>query len=230
MWNGKKKAVTFGFDDGTTQDIRLVEILNKYGLKGTFFLNSAQFGLKWDLLSDGCLVNHQKILPEQVKTLYQGHEVAGHTLAHVNLTRVDDDEVVRQVQEDVDKLSQLCGYEVVGTAYPGGGFDSRVSKVIKERTRVKYARTTKWTWDCSAVQREGLEEYHPTIYYIEPFLETFVQKFLDSESEAPQLLYIFGHSYELDANVMPWERFEKLCKMLSGRSDIFYGTNKDVLL
>ena len=35
MWNGKKKAVTFSFDDGVTQDIRLIEILNKYGLKGT---------------------------------------------------------------------------------------------------------------------------------------------------------------------------------------------------
>ena len=33
MWQGKKKAVTFSFDDGVTQDIRLIEILNKYGLK-----------------------------------------------------------------------------------------------------------------------------------------------------------------------------------------------------
>ena len=32
MWNGKKKAVTFSFDDGVTQDIRLIEILNRYGL------------------------------------------------------------------------------------------------------------------------------------------------------------------------------------------------------
>ena len=36
MWNGKKKAITFSFDDGVAQDIRLVEILNKYNLKGTF--------------------------------------------------------------------------------------------------------------------------------------------------------------------------------------------------
>ena len=34
MWNGKKKAVTFSFDDGVSQDIRLIEIFNKYGLKG----------------------------------------------------------------------------------------------------------------------------------------------------------------------------------------------------
>ena len=40
MWNGKKKAITFSFDDGVTQDRRLVEIFNKYGLKATFNLNS----------------------------------------------------------------------------------------------------------------------------------------------------------------------------------------------
>ena len=230
MWNGKKKAVTFSFDDGTTQDIRLVDILNKYQLKGTFFLNSAQFGLKWNLMSEGCLVNHEKIKPEQVKDLYRGHEVAGHTLAHINLTRVNDEEIARQVQQDLDNLSMLCGYEVVGTAYPGGDFDARTAKIIKERTSARYARTTKWSLDCSIVQREHLETYHPTIYYIEPFLEEFVQNFLDSNSEKPQLLCIFGHSYELDTNTIPWERFENLCKMLAGREDIFYGTNKEVLL
>ena len=28
MWNGKKKAVTFSYDDGVTQDRRLVEMMN----------------------------------------------------------------------------------------------------------------------------------------------------------------------------------------------------------
>ena len=36
MWNGKKKAVTFSYDDGVTQDCRLVEMMNTYGVKGTF--------------------------------------------------------------------------------------------------------------------------------------------------------------------------------------------------
>ena len=30
MWNGKKKAITFSYDDGISQDIRIVELLNKY--------------------------------------------------------------------------------------------------------------------------------------------------------------------------------------------------------
>ena len=33
VWNGKKKAITFSFDDGVTQDIRTIEILDKYSLK-----------------------------------------------------------------------------------------------------------------------------------------------------------------------------------------------------
>ena len=43
-FNGKLKAVTFSFDDGVTQDKRLIEILNKYNLKATFNLNSAYLG------------------------------------------------------------------------------------------------------------------------------------------------------------------------------------------
>ena len=42
MFNGKMKAVTFSYDDGVTQDKRLISLFNKYGLKCTFNLNSEQ--------------------------------------------------------------------------------------------------------------------------------------------------------------------------------------------
>ena len=35
----KTKALTFSYDDCLEQDIRLMEIFNKNGLKGTFNLN-----------------------------------------------------------------------------------------------------------------------------------------------------------------------------------------------
>lgn len=37
---GKKKALTLSYDDGVEQDIRLIDIMKKNGLKGTFNLNS----------------------------------------------------------------------------------------------------------------------------------------------------------------------------------------------
>lgn len=37
---GKFKALTMSYDDGVIDDERLVNIFNKYGIKGTFNINS----------------------------------------------------------------------------------------------------------------------------------------------------------------------------------------------
>ena len=38
---GKHKVLTMSFDDGRLEDRRLVDIFNRYGLKGTLHVNSA---------------------------------------------------------------------------------------------------------------------------------------------------------------------------------------------
>ena len=229
MWNGKKKAVTFSFDDGVTQDIRLVEILNKYGLKGTFNLNSGLLGLPGHLYRDWGEVNHTKIKASEVKTVYAGHEVAVHSLTHPTLVGLDEETIIRQVEEDRKALEELCGYPIVGMAYPNGPNDDRVAAIIANNSPIKYSRTTTSTHSFK-VQKENLLRYNPTVYYIEDCLEELVDKFLASESEKDQLLYIWGHSYEMDAKLISWEKFEEICQKLANRDDIFYGTNKEVLL
>ncbi len=228
MWQGKKKAVTFSFDDGVTQDIRLIEILNRYGLKGTFNINSELLGKPGQLERNGKTVRHDKVEPCDLRNIYKGHEVAAHTLTHPNLTRLSEEEVIRQVEEDRKNLSRLCGYEVVGMAYPCGGVnnDERVAQIIKNNTGIKYARTITSTH--SFAGQDNLFRFNPTVYYIEENLEDIVESFLALETEEPSLLYIWGHSYEMDAEYISWERFEKICARLTGRSEIFYGTNKEV--
>ena len=142
--SGKQKAITFSYDDGVTQDIRLVELLNKYGLKGTFNLNSQLLSKRGILVrKDGRRICHYKLHPEDVAYVYEGHEIAAHTLTHPNLTQCDDGEVIRQVEEDRLRLSELAGYEVVGMAYPCGGVnnDDRVAELIKTHTGIRYSRT-----------------------------------------------------------------------------------------
>ena len=41
----KLKAITFSYGDGVTQDIRLIESLNKYGFKNTFIFGDIP--MKW---------------------------------------------------------------------------------------------------------------------------------------------------------------------------------------
>ena len=227
MWNGKKKAVTFSFDDGVTQDIRLVEILNKYALKGTFNINSGLLGLPNRL--QRLNVDHTKIKASEVKTLYDGHEIAVHSLTHPTLVGLDEETIIRQVEEDRKALEKLCGYPIVGMAYPNGPNDDFVAGVIGRNSPIKYSRTTTSTHSFK-VQKENLLRYNPTVYYIEDCFEEIVDKFLASESDEEQLLYIWGHSYEMDAGLISWEKFEEICKKLAFRDDIFYGTNKEVLL
>ncbi|MBO5280170.1 MAG: polysaccharide deacetylase family protein [Clostridia bacterium] len=232
MWNGKMTALTFSFDDAVLQDIRFIEILNKYDLKGTFNLNSGRFGRDKDTLNiGGKIVNHHKVNAADVRSIYEGHEIAAHTIDHPRLPGIADDaEIIRQVEEDRLRLSELAGYEVVGFAYPCGGVnnDDRVAKLIKEKTGIKYCRTI--TSNYSFDIQENLYRFNPSVYHMEfeRMLE-LGEKFLKLESDKQQLFYIWGHSYEFDY-VESWEKFEEFLKMMSGHDDIFYGTNKEVLL
>ena len=230
MWNGKKKAITFSFDDGVTQDIRLVEILNRYNLKATFNLNSDLLGKENSLNLNGREVRHDKVNPCDIKNIYKGHEIAVHTLTHPNLTKLDEDEIIRQVEEDRKKLTMLCGYEVVGMAYPCGGVnnDDRVADVIRNNTGIKYARTITSTYRFD--KQSNLYRFNPSVYYIEKDLDRVVDEFLSIQTQSEQLLYVWGHSYEMDAEYITWEKFEQVCRKLFNKADIFYGTNKEVLL
>ena len=44
--NGLGKALTLSYDDGVYEDIRLVEIMQKHGLRGTFNINGELFAEK----------------------------------------------------------------------------------------------------------------------------------------------------------------------------------------
>lgn len=223
-----KKILTFSFDDGITQDIRFIEILNKYGLKCTFNLNSELLGNDGSLVINGKKINHNKIAPELVKDVYKGHEVASHTLTHPNLTTLSPEEVVRQVEEDRKNLSNLVGYEVQGFAYPCGGINSNraVADLLKSKTNVKYARNIVSSFNF-ALQKD-LYLFKPTISLTKNKEKLLVlcDEFLNSTSDMVQLFYIWGHSYELDVND-DWDFFEEICKMLSNREDIYYCTNSE---
>ena len=232
MWNGKTKALTFSYDDAVTQDIRFIELLNKYGMKCTFNLNSGKFGRDKDVLNiGGKTINHHKVNAADVRSIYEGHEIAAHTIDHPLLPSIaDESEIIRQVEEDRLRLSDLAGYEVVGFAYPCGGVnnDDRVAKIIKENTGVKYCRTI--TSNYSFDIQDNLYRFNPTVYHQEfdKMLE-IGEKFLELKSDKPQIFYIWGHSYEFDY-AESWERFEEFLKVMSGHDDIFYGTNKEILL
>lgn len=224
------KAFTLSYDDGVLQDARLIEILNKYGLKATFNLNSGLFGQKRLLKVQGVDVEHYRFEAQEIRHVYEGHEIAAHTITHAMLPECTEKEIVRQVEEDRCSLSELAGYEVIGMAYPNGGENNNdaVARIIKEQTNMKYCRTIANTGSFDT--QENLYRFNPSVFHLH-MDEMFAlgEQFLRLKPDKPQVFYVWGHSYELDAKDS-WGRFEEFCRMMSGHPDIFYGTNKEVLL
>ncbi len=235
MWNGKKKAVTFSFDDGVLQDLRVLEIMNKYGVKGTFNLNSGHFGNRGIIGTNGA--KRDVVLASKVKETYEGHEVAVHTLTHPNLRVLDDETIERQVMIDRELLSNLVGYDVIGMAYPFGllSADGREVRVLSTRTPIRYARTVVQSFNFDIP--ENLLAYNPTAHWANERGDELIDEFLASDSDKPQALYLWGHTYELDwaddkfPGHMTEAKFEAMCKRLVEHKDeIFFGTNREVLL
>ncbi|MBQ6829580.1 MAG: polysaccharide deacetylase family protein [Clostridia bacterium] len=213
-------------------DVHLIELLNKYGLKCTFNLNSELLG------KGGCMpvatgkVAHYKLPPSDVRAVYEGHEVAAHTLTHPLLTKLDEAEIIRQVEQDRLNLSDLMGYEVIGMAYPCGGEnnDDRVADIIQNHTGIRYARTIQNT-DSFDVQ-ENLYRFNPNVYHVLEYdrLMEMGRRFVELKPEKPQIFYIWGHAYEMDYHSDDWAKLEEFLKLIAGHDDIFYGTNREVLL
>jgi peptidoglycan/xylan/chitin deacetylase (PgdA/CDA1 family) len=114
-------VITFGFDDGTADHVTTVmPLLDKYGFKATFFVNSGNIGddrgpyMSW----------------QDLHTLQNdGQEVGGHTVNHTNLTTSADPKA--DVCDDLANLKQK-GIAVTSFAYPYGAFNGTVEAVLKD--------------------------------------------------------------------------------------------------
>ncbi len=234
MFHGKMKAVTFSFDDGIQTDRQMVDLLNRYDMKGTFNINSGRFGTKHRLSDERFTTpnhdaDHSEVESWEVQDVYRGHEVAVHCLTHARLPKQSDEEVIRQVEEDRKNIEKLVGYPVVGMAYPYGDCDERVVRLIRENTPIWYAREIIGTGDLYDLQADNLLCYRPTVHFSKPqVLFPLAEKFLaEKNPQKPMLLYVWGHTYEAEGYEY-WDRFEEFCKMISHQDDVFYGTNKEV--
>ena len=228
----KLKAITFSFDDGVTQDIRMIELLNKYNLKATFNINSELLGRNGSLTrNNGMRIAHYKVWADDVKKIYEGHEVAVHTLTHPNLTKLDEAEIIRQVEQDRKNLEDLVEYDIVGMAYPCGGTnnDDRVAEILKTKTKILYSRTITCTGNFDL--QDNLYRFNPSVYFLDwDLMMDMGKRFVDLKPDKPQIFYIWGHSYEMDYDSRNWKRLEDFFELISNREDIYYGTNREVLL
>ena len=138
---GKKKALTLSYDDGVEQDIRLIDIMKKNGLKGTFNLNSGCYAPEGTVYPAGTI--HRRMTKNQVTKLYSesGMEVAVHGLTHPHLEQLPINLCLEDIAKDRENLEEQFGAIVRGMAYPYGSFKDTVIECMKT-VGIAYSRTT----------------------------------------------------------------------------------------
>jgi len=228
---GKTKAVTFSYDDGCRQDLRLAEILNKYGMKGTFNLNSKSIGAsEWNL-------NKEQIAENIMGT---GHEVAVHCANHKQPGMTILADGIREVLDCRLELENMFGGIIKGMAYPNSGirvFENGACyndvKSYLTQLGIAYSRSLGGDNDGFSLP-EDWHNWIPTAHHNNPKLFEWIEKFVSANVNSayaggrrPMLCYIWGHSYEFDNN-NNWDRIEEICQKLSFKDEIWYATNIEI--
>lgn len=209
---GKKRIVTFSFDDGYINDERLISIFNKYGVKGTFHLN----GINYRDADENTL--------DEIRRRYQGHEISCHTVHHGWLNKMPYESVINEAVGDRTILEKITGYPVKGMSYPSGAYNDHVISLLSA-CGIVYNRIAESSFEFELP--DDFMKWQPTCHYseIDRVVDPFLSQ-LDSEWCRP-LLYIWGHSHEI-RNEDDWAFVEALIKKISGNDKIWYATNMDI--
>lgn len=227
--NGKSKALTLSYDDGVWEDKKLVEILNKYGIKCTFNINDSHIGLDRHLSEDE--------IREYI--LDNGHEMANHGKCHIAPGIASAKDGIHDMLEGRRGLENRFSKIIKGMAYPDSGVGNTIVtdyediKTYLQMLGIVYGRTTgpdnnrfkmpsdwhKWTPTC--------HHNNPNLFQ---WLDDFKKMDINSTYMAtrePRLFYLWGHSYEFERD-HNWDVIEEFCKCASESDDIWFATNIEI--
>lgn len=217
----KTKVVTLSYDDGPEHDRRMIEILDKFGIKCTFNLISGSIDKKTEEEKQTFI----KLYKDTV------HEVACHTVSHPHLNNLSTAEIVNEVINDRIFLEKYFGTIAYGMAYPFGyTYKEGLLEALK-LCGIKYARTTQSTHGFNLPADWLL--LNPTCHHNDPKLFELVDEFLKPDDiEHPwriktKMFYMWGHSYEFPQQ-NNWNVLEEFCRKIANRDDVWYATNAQI--
>lgn len=155
-------------DDGRTGDLRVAELLDKWGLSATFFVPVVPCDLK----------DHELV------ELSKRHTIGGHTMTHpMDMKRLSDKDLEWELTESKKRLEEIVGKEIDEFCYPRGRYDERVKKAVK-KAGYKNARTTKVL---RLVEPEDVYEMETSIHFLPSRTEYNGQPLLKLITEGLQL-------------------------------------------
>lgn len=225
-----KLVVTTSWDDGSELDLELSELLEKYGIKGTFYIPKSY--LDNSLQGEGIMAIDEKF------------EIGAHGLNHVDLVALSPEEAKKEIQGSKAYLENLLGHSVSMFCYPKGRYTEDIKRLVRSSGFVA-ARTCahgsfsppedpyEWhitlhasngspritwkIWRTSGISARSLLDW-----------ETRGKLLFDLALERGGIYHIWGHSWEIDRH-HEWPKLDRVLNYLSGREGVQYMTNGEVI-
>jgi peptidoglycan-N-acetylglucosamine deacetylase len=110
--------ITTSWDDGHPRDLRVAELLTKYGLRGTFYVPAA--------------TQRARMTEREVRRLAESFEVGSHTLSHLDLTRTTMERARREIADSKTWIEDNTGRPCRMFCPPRGKYRGRHLKMIRE--------------------------------------------------------------------------------------------------
>lgn len=218
------------WDDGHPCDLRLADLLNKYNLKGTFFIPYKNSESR-DVLNEA-----------QIRVLDRDFEIGGHTLNHRYLTCLNDKDLNNEIVQGKLKIENIIGHSVSGFCYPGGYLNQRVIDAVRT-AGFSYARTVEnMVFDTgkSVWEMPTSFQFYPHSSYVliknmikypdvsklksvvmratEKDFFRFLEKQLTANIGYDRVFHLWGHSWEIEQYDL-WDKLEQFFELLSVYSD-----------
>lgn len=211
---GKSKALILTYDDGVEEDIKFVNLIEKYNLKGCFNLN---FGLmeshfEWKHQSGKTI---KRLSLQTAVQLYKKHEIASHTMTHPYLEKLNEREILQEMVMDKENLELVFERKVKGFALPFNFFSPLIKECIK-KTGFEYGRISEESFSSEPVT--DYFAWRPSIFHLNNKLENFINSFLQTDNELA-ICTIAGHSYDLEVE-NKWNLFENILKRINDNKNI----------
>ena len=215
--DGNHKALIMSYDDGLDDDIALAQLFDRYGIIGTFNLNSG-------LLDTRAIWNEGKpneilqtyLSKDTLVHVFKNHEIAVHGTYHKALVGLSDKEILEEINVDIENLTILSDRKISSMAYAFGSTNDHVAEVIGT-TPLTNARTVKSSYNFDLPENYYL--WSPTCHDSEAL--EYLEAYISLDSPSLSLFYVWGHSWEL-RDTLRNQNILKFCNKIGDRDDIWY--------
>jgi peptidoglycan/xylan/chitin deacetylase (PgdA/CDA1 family) len=254
----KRLIVTTSWDDNSYENAALAKLLDKYGVRGTFYICSNKDKNRNNL--------KQKRIRDMVMEIAKSnHEIGSQTVNHEDLTKCKEPE--REVRNSKFELERLTGTKVISFAYPFGAYRKRNDRTFQgkienliEKTGYECARSCEYVgttgpgnpyefgisvaavnrWSLKQIRGEVLDvarsKYNSRIGLVWVFI--YLGTFFDWELRAKLLFclatktgevwHLMGHPWEIGAHG-EWKKLARVLKYISRKKGVYYLTNGEAI-